>query len=105
MWAVPGKTRSPKPKPGAPAEKTKHHARETRVSAVNPVWDRLALRIQPKLKVSSPADPLERQADDVSDSVMRMPDPGFAAAHVRQQASEQSGISQPNLMAATMTPP
>src|SRR5688500_217519 len=31
--------------------------------------------IQTKLKVSTPGDPLEQEADHVADTVMRMPDP------------------------------
>lgn len=34
--------------------------------------------IQRKPTVSSPDDPLEREADDVADTVMRMPEPAFA---------------------------
>lgn len=41
----------------------------------NPTWARLALNIQPKLKVSTPDDPLEREADAAAEQVMRMPNP------------------------------
>ena len=39
----------------------------------NPVWGRLAMRVQAKLAVSAPDDPYEREADRVADQVMRMP--------------------------------
>jgi hypothetical protein len=35
----------------------------------------LLTKMQPKLKVSSPNDPLEREADRVADMVMTMPEP------------------------------
>jgi hypothetical protein len=38
-----------------------------------------ARAIQPKLSVSEPGDPLERDADRVADAVMRMPDPARPA--------------------------
>src|SRR5436305_7781522 len=41
----------------------------------NPVWQSLALRsvgVQPKLTISQPDDPYEREADRVADRVMRM---------------------------------
>jgi|GEM_PF-3613549 len=44
----------------------------------NPVWQSLALKragIQPKLNVSQPADPQEREADRIADRVMRTPAP------------------------------
>lgn len=43
----------------------------------NPVWQSLALRpaaIQPKLAISQPDDPYEREAEEVADQVLRMPD-------------------------------
>ncbi len=42
--------------------------------AFNPQWHQLALRVQPKLAISSPDDSFERDADSVADQVMRMPD-------------------------------
>jgi hypothetical protein len=42
---------------------------------LNPIWQSLALRsaiIQPKLAVSQPNDPSEREADHIADRVMRM---------------------------------
>jgi len=41
-----------------------------------------AAAIQPKLSVSTPDDPHEKEADRVADQVMRMPDPVAAAAPV-----------------------
>lgn len=46
----------------------------------NPVWQSLALRtplVQPKLSVSQPNDPYEREADRVADHVMRIPAPSI----------------------------
>jgi uncharacterized protein len=42
---------------------------------VNPLWSRLATRVQPKLVVTAPDDPYEREADQAADQVMRMPEP------------------------------
>ena len=56
----------------------------------NPLWQSLALRplsIQPKLAISQPDDPYEREADRVADRVMRMATP---------QASESKPSSFPN---------
>jgi len=41
--------------------------------ALNPLWQRLAARLQPKLTVNQPGDPYEQEADRVADQVMRMP--------------------------------
>src|SRR5712692_9876434 len=49
---------------------------------LNPVWQSLARRlgsIQPKLTVSQPDDPYERDADQIADRVMRMPNNGSRA--------------------------
>ena len=40
--------------------------------AANPLWRHIAMAIQPKLAVSAPDDPYEREADRVADHVMRM---------------------------------
>lgn len=45
-----------------------------RRSADAGLWRHLALNVQPKLRVSAPADPAEAEADRVADSVMRMPE-------------------------------
>jgi hypothetical protein len=41
----------------------------------NPLWQRLATRVQAKLSVSAPDDPFEREADQVAQQVLRMPEP------------------------------
>lgn len=41
----------------------------------NLLWQQLATRVQTKLSVSAPNDPYEREADQVADRVMRMPEP------------------------------
>ena len=46
----------------------------------NPLWHQLATRVQPKLTVGAPNDPLEHEADRVADQVMRMPDPAAPTA-------------------------
>ena len=45
-----------------------------------PLWDQLATRVQRKLTVGAPNDPLEHEADRVADQVMRMPDPAARVA-------------------------
>jgi hypothetical protein len=45
------------------------------------------LRIHPKLTVGAIDDPLEREADQVADRVMRMPDPGLTAPPTPSSAS------------------
>src|ERR1700730_5491172 len=63
-----------KPKAAPAAENPKTSARAPQAPAFNPVWAQLALSIQPKLAISAPDDPFEREADRVADQVMRMPD-------------------------------
>jgi len=46
--------------------------------------------IQAKLNVSSPGDPYEQEADQVADTVMRMPDPGVAGGVVVSSSSGQT---------------
>jgi len=53
--------------------------------AFDPRWAQLATRVQPKLSVSAPNDPFEREADTVADQVMRVPD--------RPSAAEQLALS------------
>ena len=48
--------------------------------AVNPRWRQIATTIQPKLAVSAPDDPYEREADRVADDVMRMAEPQLQRA-------------------------
>src|SRR6185436_7407348 len=69
------KTQPAKAKSAPPAEKAKSSTQPPAEAAFNPVWGRLALGIQPKLKVSAPDDPAEAEADRVADTVMRMPEP------------------------------
>jgi hypothetical protein len=44
---------------------------------LNPVWQQLATRVQTKLSVGAADDPSEREADQVADRIMRMPQPGI----------------------------
>ena len=46
-----------------------------RKTPVNPVWRQMALDIQPKLEVGRVDDPQEKEADEVAQRVMRMPEP------------------------------
>ena len=46
----------------------------------NPLWHRLASRVQPRLTVGAPNDPYEHEADRIADQVMRMPDPAATDA-------------------------
>lgn len=73
-------TRSPQVKSAPPEEKTKSSAQRPPKTPFNPVWARLALGIQPKLTVGAPDDAFEREADQVADQVMRMPEPDVAPA-------------------------
>jgi Domain of unknown function (DUF4157) len=70
---------APAAKAHAPAEVQQRSKTEQRaagaLAGANPLWLRLATGAQAKLAVSSPDDPLERQADQVADRVMRMPAP------------------------------
>src|SRR5689334_7305006 len=78
--------------------------------------------IQPKLTVSSPDDPQEKEADEVAEQVMRMPDPAapikeekeeklqrepaFAEATVNREMKEEKNEGekiQPKLMAPAIT--
>lgn len=43
------------------------------IPAMNPLWHKLAARLQPKLTVNQPGDPYEQEAGRVADQVMRMP--------------------------------
>ena len=45
------------------------------VGQPNPVWQRIATRIQTKLSVSAPTDPDEREADRIADQVVSRPAP------------------------------
>lgn len=69
----------PMPKPATPAEKTSRKSPSLRESAANPAWMRLALGIQPKLKVGALDDPLEQDADAAAERVMRMEDAEVSA--------------------------
>src|SRR5437763_900756 len=49
----------------------------------NPLWQSLALRttsVRPKMAVSQPGDPYEREADRVAEQVMRLPEPQLQRA-------------------------
>lgn len=48
---------------------------QAQANTLNPLWARLALGIQPKLKVGAPDDPYEQEADAVAERVVRMPGP------------------------------
>jgi Domain of unknown function (DUF4157) len=57
------------PVAAAPEKKTV----QAQSPVTNPLWQALALGVRPKLAVSSPDDPEEREADHIADRVMRMP--------------------------------
>ncbi len=42
-------------------------------NAINPMWARLALGIQPKLAVTTPGDVYEQEAEEIAERAMRMP--------------------------------
>ena len=47
---------------------------------INPVWHQLATSVpgvQAKLKIGSPGDKYEQEADRVAEQVMRMPEPSI----------------------------
>jgi hypothetical protein len=48
-----------------------------------------ALRIQPKLLIGAVDDPLEHEADEAADQVMRMPDPDMSVAAAPPQVSRK----------------
>jgi hypothetical protein len=75
MTMLAAKIQPAKTKSAPPVEETKNLAEPPPKTAFNPVWARLALGIQPKLKVSVPDDPYEREANRIADTVMRMPEP------------------------------
>ncbi len=71
-------------KPGKEAESEKSRQ-------VNPIWLKLAARIQPKLSVSTPADPQELEADQAADRVMRILEPisvGSTPAAIQRKCAE-----------------
>src|SRR5947207_5151238 len=59
----------------------------------NPVWQRLATRVQAKLNVTSPGDPYEREAERIADGVMRAPEQQAEPA----RASEEDETVAPPL--------
>ncbi|WLE98055.1 MAG: hypothetical protein QTN59_04290 [Candidatus Electrothrix communis] len=53
---------------------------ETPPSPINPLWHQLATSVPPvqaKLKIGSPGDKYEQEADQVAEQVMRMPEPSI----------------------------
>src|SRR5260370_37722432 len=58
--------------PRADASKQRPKSAPPERRQLNPSWHQLATRVQAKLRVSTPVDPYEREADEVSDRVMRM---------------------------------
>jgi Domain of unknown function (DUF4157)/Lysine-specific metallo-endopeptidase len=66
-----------------PAAGQVDRVRHGEASISNPLWQALAFSslpvVQPKLTVSQPDDPFEREADNVADRVMRMAEPGGTA--------------------------
>ena len=61
--------------PRADASKQRPKSAPPERRQLNPSWHQLATRVQAKLRVSTPGDPYEREADEVSDRVMRMSGP------------------------------
>jgi outer membrane protein OmpA-like peptidoglycan-associated protein len=82
---------SPKAKPASPA--TPAPMQRPR----GPVGNQAALRqlsraplgLQPKLEIGAVDDPLEREADEVADKVMRMPDPALTLSSTPPQVSRK----------------
>jgi len=74
------KAQPTKSKSATPPGRTNSSGDKPAPAASNRTWARLALGIQPKLAVSAPDDPYEREADAVADQVMRMADPGSVGA-------------------------
>jgi hypothetical protein len=50
---------------------------------------RASPRLQPKLEIGAVDDPLEREADEVADKVMRMPDPALTLSSTPPQVSRK----------------
>jgi hypothetical protein len=59
------------------------------LAGANPLWLRLATGAQAKLAVSRPDDPLERQADQIADRVLRMSTPRVQSACAASGAGAQ----------------
>ena len=74
-------------------------AEPTGPRSTNPLWQQLATRVQPKLSVSAPDDPYEREADVIADRVMRMPEAASAypesGAIQRKKADRDGDSSKP----------
>ena len=81
---------------------TKHKSSNTNSSLnLNNVAGNLAVQralgggiIQPKLTISQPGDPYEKEADRVADQVMRMPTGGSAPAALNSQVSSRIGATK-----------
>ena len=61
---------SSKPKTEVTPGRTKPKLETADRAQANPLWHRLATRVQPKLTVSALDDPLEREADRVADAIV-----------------------------------
>jgi len=93
--------------PSPPAEAADKAAGARESTASNPIWQRLACGVMPKLAVGAPDDPYEREADRVADHVMRMPAPGAdractsCASEQPTRSTEEPRIQRQPVTAAT----
>jgi hypothetical protein len=65
-----------------PAQQPARPARAAQETALNPLWARLAVGVQPKLAVSTPGDTFEQEADEVAEQVLQAPPAMTPAAAV-----------------------
>ena len=92
------KTQAHHARPAAAAEPTRKQPQAPQVPALNPVWARLAMGIQAKLAVGAADDPLEAEADQVAERVMRMPQPRVQCTRAVSRPSgedEQHAMRKP----------
>jgi Domain of unknown function (DUF4157)/Lysine-specific metallo-endopeptidase len=78
-----------KAKAGATPSRTRVEGETLDRTQAGSLWHRLATRVQPKLTVSAPNDPYEREADRVADQVMRMPASEVAPSSAPQKVSRK----------------
>jgi Domain of unknown function (DUF4157) len=82
-----GDRKTGRPLPAGPAGK---EGESDKLVHANPIWQKLATHIQPKLAVSMPGDPCEQEADRVAERVLRMPEPVTQRAGAPGAAGQSS---------------
>src|SRR5581483_6045615 len=97
-----GKTKTPEPRKAVGGNKSPPLKPVTASSVTtNPLWDALALRVQPKLAVGSADDPLEREADRWAERVTSAESPFCVARGNPAQSSRLARLlrSSPDKLA------